>query len=53
MDIRLQMRYNLPVVQIFTEDGHMNENSKFQGLTILKAREKILEELDKMGLLVS
>ncbi len=53
MDIRLQMRYNLPVVQIFTKDGHMNENSKFQGLTILKAREKILEELDKMGLLVS
>ncbi len=53
MDIRLQMKYNLPVVQIFTEDGHMNENSKFQGLTILEAREKILEELDKMGLLVS
>ncbi len=53
MDIRLQMRYNLPIVQIFTKDGHMNENSKFQGLTILKAREKILEELDKKGLLVS
>ncbi|MFX1408766.1 MAG: valine--tRNA ligase [Promethearchaeota archaeon] len=51
MDIKWKIEYNLEEIQIFTEDGHMNENSKYQGLTIMEAREQIVEDLDKMGLI--
>jgi len=51
MDIKWKLEYGLDEIQIFTEDGHMNENSKYKGMTILEAREKIVEDLDKMGLI--
>ncbi len=51
MDIKWKFEYNLDEIQIFTEDGHMNENSKYQGLTIMEARAQIVEDLDKMGLI--
>jgi len=51
MDINWKMEYDLDEIQIFTEDGHMNENSKYQGLTILEARQQIVKDLDKMGLI--
>jgi valyl-tRNA synthetase len=50
-DIKWKNQYNLDEIQIFTEDGHLNENSKYQGLTILEAREQIVKDLDKMGLI--
>ncbi|MHA2179807.1 MAG: valine--tRNA ligase [Promethearchaeota archaeon] len=51
MDIKWKLKYDLEEIQIFTDDGHLNENSKYQGHTILEAREKIVADLDKMGLL--
>jgi len=51
MDIKWKLEYNLEEVQIFTEDGHMNQNSKYKGMTILEARDQIVKDLDKMGLL--
>jgi valyl-tRNA synthetase len=51
MDIKWKIQYDLDEIQIFTEDGHMNENSKYQGLTILDAREQIVKDLDKFGLI--
>jgi valyl-tRNA synthetase len=51
MDIKWKLQYNLDEIQIFTEDGHMNKNSKYQGLTIMEAREQIVDDLEKMGLI--
>ncbi|MFX1568152.1 MAG: valine--tRNA ligase [Promethearchaeota archaeon] len=51
MDIKWKLQYNLDEIQIFTEDGHMNQNSKYQGLTIMEAREQIVKDLEKMGLI--
>ncbi len=51
LDIKWKINYDLDEIQIFTEDGHMNENSIYQGMTILEARDQILKDLDKMGLL--
>ncbi|TFG12948.1 MAG: valine--tRNA ligase, partial [Promethearchaeota archaeon] len=50
MDIKWKLEYNLEEVQIFTEDGHMNQNSKYKGMTILEARDQIVKDLDKMDL---
>ncbi|UCC18617.1 MAG: valine--tRNA ligase [Promethearchaeota archaeon] len=51
MDIKWKFEYDLDEIQIFTEDGHMNQNSKYQGLTIMEAREQIVKDLDKKGLI--
>ncbi|MFX0072736.1 MAG: valine--tRNA ligase [Candidatus Hermodarchaeota archaeon] len=51
MDIKWKIDYDLEEIQIFTEDGHMNENSKYQGMRILEAREQIVQDLEEMGLL--
>jgi valyl-tRNA synthetase len=51
MDINWKIQYDLDEIQIFTEDGHMNENSSYKGLTILEAREKIVKDLEEMGLI--
>ncbi len=51
MDIKWKLDFGLDEIQIFTEDGHMNENSKYKGLTIMEARDQILKDLDEMGLL--
>ncbi len=51
-DIRWKLEYGLEEIQIFTEDGHLNENSKYEGLTILEARKQIVKDLDEMGLLI-
>jgi valyl-tRNA synthetase len=50
-DIKWKMEYGLDEIQIFTTDGHMNENSKYEGMTILEAREQIVNDLEKMGLI--
>jgi len=51
MDIKWKIEYDLDEITIFTEDGHMNKNSKYQGLTIMEARERIVKDLDKEGLI--
>ncbi|TFG02064.1 MAG: valine--tRNA ligase [Promethearchaeota archaeon] len=50
LDIKWKINYDLDEIQIFTEDGHMNENSIYQGMTILEAREQILKDLDERSL---
>ncbi len=50
-DIKWKFEYDLEEIQIFTEDGHMNQNSKYQGLTINEARIQIVKDLDERGLL--
>ncbi|MEJ2249782.1 MAG: valine--tRNA ligase, partial [Candidatus Lokiarchaeota archaeon] len=50
-DIKWKLDYDLDEIQIFTKNGRMNENSKYQGLTIDEAREQIVKNLDEMGLL--
>lgn len=50
-DIKWKLDYNLDEITIFTEDGHMNENSRYKGMTILEARQQIVKDLDEMGLL--
>lgn len=50
-DIKWKLEYNLDEIQIFTEDGHMNENSRYKGMTILEAREQIVKDLEDAGYL--
>ena len=52
-DFELGLRHNLPVIQVIGEDGLMNENAgKYQGLTRLEARKRIVEDLTALGLMV-
>ncbi|MHA1357594.1 MAG: valine--tRNA ligase [Candidatus Helarchaeota archaeon] len=51
-DIAWQKSYALPVIISIDEKGRMTENAgKFQGMSIDQAREAIVKELDKMGLM--
>jgi len=51
MDIKWKLEYNLDEIQLFTENGLMNKNSKYEGLTISEAREEIVKDLDEKGLI--
>ena len=50
MDIKWKLEYDLDEIQIFTEDGHMNDNSKYKGFTIMEARDKIVKDLNNLEL---
>jgi valyl-tRNA synthetase len=51
-DFEIGRRHDLELVNVLTEDGHMNENGgEFAGLDRFEARKKIVERLDAMGLL--
>ena len=51
MDIKWKLEYDLDEIQIFTENGLMNQNSKYQGLNISEAREQIVKDLENKGLI--
>ena len=51
LDIKWKLKHDLDEIQLFTKDGRMNENSKYQGMTIREAREQIVDDLDEMGFL--
>ncbi len=52
-DFEVGKRHNLPIINIFTDDGFLNENAeRFCGLNQKDAREKILDEMKKLGLFV-
>ncbi|MEI8200359.1 MAG: valine--tRNA ligase [Eubacteriales bacterium] len=52
-DFEVGLRHNLPVVNILTEDAHMNENAGvYAGLDRYEARKRIVADLDKQGLLL-
>ncbi len=51
-DFEIGKRHNLPIVVVMDESAHMNENAgKYQGLDRYEARKKIVEDLEKLGLL--
>lgn len=52
-DIAWKQEYNLPEVNLLTEDGRMNATSKFQGMTTEEACEAIVKELTDQDLVVS
>ncbi len=51
-DVKTVIRHKLPVRMILTENGRINENGgKYAGLTTDEAKEAIIEDLKKEGLL--
>jgi len=52
-DFEVGKRHNLPVINIMNDDATINENGgKYAGMERYEARKAIVEELDRMGLLV-
>ena len=52
-DYEVGKRHDLPMVNILNKDGTLNENAgQYAGLTMKKAREKIVADLEAAGLLV-
>ena len=52
-DIEWWKKYNLPLKNIFTKDGHIVDSvKKYGGLKIKEAREKIIEDFKEAGYLV-
>ena len=52
-DFEVGLRHNLEVINVLGEDGRVNENGgKYCGMKALDARKAIVEELEKLGLLV-
>jgi len=51
-DFELGRRHHLPEIDVIAEDGHMNEAAgKYSGLDRFVARARILEDLEKLGLI--
>ncbi len=52
-DFEVGIRHNLEVVRVIADDGLMNEKAgKYCGMPALECREKIVEELKELGVLV-
>ena len=52
-DFEVGKRHHLPVVNIMNDDATINENGgKYQGMGRFEARKAIVEELERLGLLV-
>ena len=52
-DYEVGMRRDLPMVNILNPDGTLNDNvGPYAGQTVLVARENVVADLDKLGLLV-
>ncbi len=52
VDFEISQRHNLPLINIMNPDGTLNENAGiFAGLDRFAGREKVLEELGKIGML--
>ncbi|MER3570313.1 MAG: valine--tRNA ligase [Patescibacteria group bacterium] len=52
IDYEIGLRHDLEIVSVIDEYGKMNENAgSFKGLDYLQAREKIINELEKLNLI--
>lgn len=52
-DFEVGLRHNLPVINVFTNDAHMNDNSgKYAGMDRYEARKAIVEDLKSGGFIV-
>lgn len=52
-DFQVGQRHNLPIINVMTEDGHMNENvpEKYQGMETYECRKVLVEDLKEQGFL--
>ena len=50
-DFEVGKRHNLEMINILNADATLNENTPFAGLSTTEARQKTIEELDKLGLM--
>lgn len=51
-DFEVGLRHNLDVIRVMSDDGKMNEKAgQYQGLDRYEARKKIVEDLNKLGLM--
>ncbi len=52
-DFEVGLRHNLPVINVLTEDAHINENGgKYQGMDRYEARKAVVADLEAGGFLV-
>lgn len=52
IDFEISQRHGLPIKQVIDENGRMMENTgKYAGMKTLEAREAILEDMQRMGLI--
>ena len=52
-DFEVAQRHNLEIITVTHDDGTMNENAgRFAGMDPMACRKAVVEELDKLGLLV-
>lgn len=52
-DFEVGLRHRLPVINVLTEDGHINENGGiYSGLTREDARRQVVADLEAAGLLI-
>ncbi len=51
-DYEIGLKHGLPIVSVIGFDGKMNENAgKYTGMEVLEAREKVIKDLQEMGLI--
>ncbi len=50
-DFEVGKRHNLPMINILNLDATLNENTPFEGMTTMEAREKTIEKLTELGLM--
>lgn len=50
-DFQVGQRHNLPIINVMTEDGHMNENvpEKYQGMDTMECRKVLVQDLQDQG----
>ncbi|MFI3141056.1 MAG: valine--tRNA ligase [Clostridia bacterium] len=51
-DFEVGLRCDLPILDVMTDDGHMNDKSKYAGMTLKECRKAIVADLDEAGALV-
>ena len=53
-DFEVGLRHDLEIINVMTDDAHMNENAgKYCGMTTLECRKALVKELEEQGYLVS
>ena len=50
-DFEVGKRHHLEMINILNEDATLNENTPFEGLSTMEARQKTIEALEKLGLM--
>ena len=52
-DFEVGLRCGLPIIDVMTDDGHMNELSgKYNGMTLMECRKAIVADMEEAGALV-